>query len=396
MMYKSFKLMFLLTACALTTHAEPVDFSVNLGLEFRGFYQDPLFSTQGQGVQPSVYLEPEWKWRSENRKHRFSAIGFARWDEQDSERTHVDVRELYWSYNEGPWTTTLGVNKVFWGVTESVHLVDTINQTDLVEDLDQEDKLGQPMIHISNQQNWGRIELFVLPYFRERLFAGADGRFGLGFEVSDDSLFESGAEENHVDVALRYSHYIGDMDLGLHLFKGTDREPLLRFDEQQLNYIPYYQQMNQFGVDLQYTKEAWLWKLESIYRDTQTDQFWAAVGGFEYTLYQLNESDADLGLLLEYQYDGRSQSSAPTTADNDVFVAARYALNDSNDSSILGGMSYDVELGSVFVNLEAKTRLNDHLTVDLSLRALTHTDPEDNAFVFNRNDYVELSFNWFY
>ncbi len=388
--------MCLLTACALTTHAEPVDFSINLGLEFRGFYQDPLFPAQGRGVQPSVYVEPEWKWRSENRKHRFSAIAFARWDEQDDERSHADLRELYWSYTEGAWTTTLGVNKVFWGVAESVHLVDTINQTDLVEDLDQEDKLGQPMLHISNQQNWGRLELFVLPYFRERLFAGADGRFGLGFDVSDDSLFESGAEERHVDVALRYSHYIGDMDLGLHVFKGTDREPLLNFDQQQQQFIPYYQQMNQFGVDLQYTKEAWLWKLEAIYRDTQVDQFWAAVGGFEYTLFQINDSDADLGLLMEYQYDGRNESSALTTADNDLFLAARYALNDSNDSSILGGMSYDVELGSVFVNLEAKTRLNDHLTVDLSYRALTRTDPEDNAFIFNRNDYVELTFNWFY
>ena len=49
----------------------------------------------------------------------------------------------------------VGVGKVFWGVTESQHLVDIINQTDLVENIDTEDKLGQPMLETTWLQNWG-------------------------------------------------------------------------------------------------------------------------------------------------------------------------------------------------------------------------------------------------
>ena len=58
------------------------------------------------------------------------------------------------------------------GVTESRHLVDVLNQVDGVEDIDEEDRLGQPMINISTQRDWGSVDLFVLPGFRERTFAG--------------------------------------------------------------------------------------------------------------------------------------------------------------------------------------------------------------------------------
>ena len=87
---------------------------------------------------------------------RISIVGFARADSQDDERSHADLREAYWGYESDDWDVIIGVNKVFWGVTESRHLVDVINQTDLVEDIDQEDKLGQPMINIATQRNWGQ------------------------------------------------------------------------------------------------------------------------------------------------------------------------------------------------------------------------------------------------
>ena len=70
----------------------------------------------------------------------------------------------------------VGLRKVFWGVTESQHLVDIINQTDLVESLDGEEKLGQPMINYALINDWGTLDLYLLPYFRERTFSGINGR----------------------------------------------------------------------------------------------------------------------------------------------------------------------------------------------------------------------------
>ncbi|MFA0280087.1 hypothetical protein AB4489_26825, partial [Vibrio sp. 10N.222.55.F8] len=95
-----------------------------------------------------------------------------------------------------------GVGKVFWGVTESAHLVDVVNQTDAIESVDGESKLGQSMVHFTSIKDWGTIDAMLLPYFRERTFAGEDGRLRTPVPVSDDALYESSREEKHVDVAL--------------------------------------------------------------------------------------------------------------------------------------------------------------------------------------------------
>ncbi len=322
--------------------------------------------------------------------------GFARADSQDAERTHADIRELYLSYESGNWDLLAGINKVFWGVAESRHLVDVINQTDLVEDIDQEDKLGQAMINLNMQKDWGRIGIYLLPWFRERTFPGMEGRLRGPLPVENDAAqYESAAEQHHLNVALRYSHYFGDVDIGLHLFEGTNREPLFTLNDRGQLY-PEYKQMTQLGLDLQYTGEAWLWKLEAIARDTEDDEFLAAVAGFEYTRFQIAETDADLGLLLEYQYDGRDTDIQLTTADNDLFVGARLALNDIDDTSILAGAVHDLETEAMFYNLEGETRIAENLNAELRLRIFSDISDSDPLFPFRNDDYVQIRLSWFY
>lgn len=390
-------LIILISYPVLNAWGEPTDFSLRTGIETRYFNQSPRLNSQLNSSQLSFFIEPEVSWRSDDRNYRFNFIGFGRIDNQDSERTHLDIRELHWSFSDGNWSTLIGINKVFWGVTESVHLVDTINQTDLVENIDQEEKLGQPMIRVGYQADWGLIQLYYLPYFRERNFPGPKGRFGFGLPINDTTpLYESNDKQRHIDLALRYSHYIGDIDVGLHIFSGTNREP--RFISQnistQLN--PFYEQMVQFGIDLQYTREAWLWKLETIHRNTETDDFWAAVGGFEYTLFQVFNSNADLGLLMEYQHDDRNRLSGPTIANNDIFLAARYALNDSQDTSVLAGIAIDMDNHTQFINIEAERRFGENLSAELRLRSFNNVDPTDIIATFEKDDHVQLSLNWFF
>lgn len=376
--------------------AEEIDFSTSISLELRGFTQSTDSIYEANGIVASVFIEPEIKWRSNDRKNRFSFVGFGRYDEQDPQRSHFDIRELFWSHNSGDWTTLIGINKVFWGVTESVHLVDVINQTDLVEDIDQEAKMGQPMIHISNQKNWGKLDFYVLPYFRERTFPSINGRFNFGLNIANDAIYESNSNENNIDLAFRYSHYIGDVDFGFHLFDGTNREPRLIANTEFTELTPVYDQMSQVGVDIQYTNESWLWKLESIYRDTDIDGFFATVAGFEYTVFQINQSTADLGLLLEYQYDGRNRLSAPIISNNDLFLAIRYAFNDSQDTSVLAGVVVDTENHTTFFNIEAQRRIGKNLSAELRIRALTNVDENDIAYAFENDDYVQLLLSWYF
>ncbi len=368
-----------------------------VGVDTQAFWLDGRYPHQSDDYSVSLLLQPEFYWRNDGGNQRVSIVGFARADLQDSERSHADVREAYWGYESDDWDVIVGINKVFWGVAESRHLVDVINQADLVEDIDQEDKLGQPMINLNLQRDHGRFELYILPWFRERTFPGPDGRLRAPLPVDDDhAIYESSAEQSHVDFALRYSHYIGDVDIGAHVFEGTSREPRFTIAPEGDRLFPVYDQMTQVGVDLQYTRDAWLWKFEAIGRDTRRDSFLAAVGGFEYTFYGVSDSAADIGLLLEVLYDGRDANAPPTAFDNDVFVGTRLALNDANDTSLLAGVAVDTDTQELFFNVEAERRFGDNLSVELRLRTFTSSKPHETLYAFKRDDYIQLRLSWYY
>lgn len=361
-------------------------------LEARAFTQDHKWAAQSDNLDLSLIVTPEFRYKSDDRTHRINFIPYLRANNVDAERSHGDLREAFYMYRGDEIELLAGANKVFWGVTESQHLVNIINQTDLIEDPDQEDYLGQPMVQIASQRDWGKISAYLMPYFRERTLTGEDGRLraALPYDTQSNPTYESSAEEWHTDMALRYSHYIGDFDIGLSYFSGTSREPTFNITPRG-ELRPHYGLINQFGLDLQYTTESWLWKFEAIGREGMGDKFAAAVGGFEYSFYQLFESDLDLGLLLEYQYDGRDTSKSPiTTANNDIFAAARLAFNDTQDSEILAGFTIDHETQDSFINLEAETRLGDNYQIELRARFIVGADQGEDLYDFARDDYIQL------
>jgi hypothetical protein len=382
---------------ASTSSADDWDITGFVGFDTQAFWLDGQYPNQENGLNPSLMLQPEFYWRSDDNQQRVTIVGFARVDSVDDERTHADLREAYWGLDGDGWDITAGISKVFWGVTESRHLVDVINQTDLVESIDEESKLGQPLVNLNLQRDYGRFGLYVMPYFRERTFPGVDGRFRAPLVVDTDKpIYESSDKEHHIDLALRYSHYIGDVDIGAHVFEGTSREARFVIAPEGDRLLPVYDQMTQFGVDVQYTAEAWLWKLEAIARDTQVDSFMAAVGGFEYTFYGVKDSSADVGMLLEYLYDGRNGVSPPTASDNDLFIGARLALNDADDSSVLAGVAVDLDTQELFLNIEAERRFGDSLSVELQLRTFMNAEPGDALFLVEQDDYLQLRLSWYY
>ena len=389
-------LAFLLSALVAGAGRASWDVSSNIDLTTRIFTEDARWPDQANSTaQLSIAGSSEFRWRGD--EARASIIPYLRYDETDDERSLADLREAYWAKEAESYELLIGVNTVFWGVTESVHLVDIINQTDAVADIDGEDKLGQPMINLELQRDWGLVSVYVLPYFRERTFAGEDGRLRTPLPVdTDNAQYESSDEENHVDLALRYSHYFGNVDIGVSAFSGTNREPRLLPNADGDKLIPYYDQINQLGLDLQYTIDAWLWKLEAIARDTQNDSFTAAVGGFEYTFYQVADSAADVGALLELQYDGRAEDEPLTLTDNDLFAGIRLALNDTQDTTVLTGMGYDLETSETYLNIEAERRLGEDSVLELRARFFTNADPSDTGYAIENDDYLQLQLSQYF
>ena len=372
-----------------------------VGVELRGFSSPGLLQGQDDDFTGSLVLEPEYFYEWRDGRDRFVARPFLRLDSADDERSHGDLRELYWQRVGDGYELDVGLRKVFWGVAESLHLVDIINQTDAVEDLDGEDKLGQPMVRLGLSRSWGFLQLYVMPYFRERTFPGVDGRLRAPLPVDDDAAFyESGAEEGHVDFALRYSHVIGDVDLGLSYFRGTSREPRLIVAErgQEKVLVPFYPQIDQVGLDVQGTFDAWLLKLEAIARwsndaDSNAPGFGdhlAAVAGFEYTFFDLRGSGLDVGLLAEYQWDERDELTT-TPAQDDLFVATRLAFNDVQSTELLAGGSVDLGTGAVFVNVEGSRRLGERYELEVRLRAFAGAESQDPLAAFLEDDYLQLT-----
>jgi hypothetical protein len=246
---------------------------------------------------------------------------------------------------------------------------------------------------LSTQQDWGALSLFVLPGFRERTFPGKEGRLRLPLVTDGDADYQSDAGRRHVDFAVRYAHYLGAWDFGAHYFKGTGREPRLVLDSGFTRLIPTYDLINQLGADVQYTHEGWLWKFEGLWRAQHGDHFAAATAGFEYTLYQIRDSDADLGLLMEYSLDDRSDDPAqapPTLFDDDLFVGARLTLNDVQSTELLAGFVVDRDDRSTQLSIEAERRLDNHWSLELESLWFLNSDNSDFVAAFRDDSYVTL------
>lgn len=370
--------------------AGAVELAGFLSADGRFFPNGPLHKGQA-GNDASITLEPELYHEWNRLSLTFKP--FLRINSADDERSHSDVREFMFLWYNDDWELRIGTGKVFWGVTESQHLVDIINQTDAIEAIDGEAKLGQPMAHLSVIADFGVFELYILPYFRQRTFPGEKGRLRAP-EVVDTSnaRYESSRENRHVDAALRYSHTIDAWEIGLSYFYGTTRDPSL-LQESDNNetpvLIPFYEIINQSGLELQLVADAWLWKLETIYRSGQGEEdFYALTGGFEYTFTGMTPGGADIGALAEWLYDERGEN-AGTPFYNNILLGARIAFNDAAGTEALMGIIRHLELRSANFTLESSRRLNDNWKIAIEA-LLIHDRSEGFMNSLRKDSYVQL------
>ncbi len=395
--YSSFAACWLCLATA-NAHAWNVDLRGDVGVEARGFWESARFHGQTD-ADSSLLLRPELHLEREGGHEQVVLAPFLRVDSSDAERTRADLRELAWTKAWDVWELRLGVQHVFWGVAESTHVVDIINQTDQIENPDGEDKLGQPMATLALVRPWGTVDLMVMPWFRERTFPGKHGRLRTPVPVDvDNARYESHAKAKHVDFAVRYSVNWDSLDLGIHQFHGTNREPLLvpSLDARgHPRLTPFYTQIDQTGVDLLYAVGGWLFKYEGIYRSGQGDGFTSMVGGFEYTWAGLANSFVDFGLLLELNYDSRGRV-ATTPFNRDVFVGVRFAPNDTAGTQILAGVLLDVVDDETLLNVEVQRRLGEHWRLGVELRAFDSPQRSGPLAWIDADDYLGLEISRFF
>ncbi len=330
---------------------------------------------------------------------------FARIDQRDDERTHTDFRELILTTTGDNWEFSGGLGTVFWGVTESRHLVDVINQTDGVDSVDGEDKLGQLMLNLNLFRDVGEFQFYLLPHFRERTFAGIDGRPFVGALVDEGrAQFESDRGDRNIDGAVRWSQSYDYWDVGLHYFNGTARDPLLTpvvsngallTQDGVVVLAPRYIQMEQVGLDAQGLYGDLSVKAEIVGRyGDEIDNHVELVSGIEYTLVGVYER-IDLGIVAEYLWDERGDE-ATHPFQNDLLAGFRFALNDERSTDALLGIIQDLDGGATTLSLEASTRVFDAHRLSLEARHFANTSDDASFAAFRDESFIKLDFSYFF
>lgn len=387
------------------------EFDASVTLQLRDFPDEGLLGERR--VHPSLALEFEYFREWNQGADSFTLVPFLRYDVRDDRRTRGDLREAFLTHVGDGFEIHAGLRRVFWGQTESKHLVDVLNQVDLIENVDEEDRLGQPMLNLTLLRDWGVIEAYVLPGFRERTFASTDGRFTGPFEIAEARSGIRRVASGRVDWALRWSHLIGEVELGLAWFDGTNREP--EFEPVgpveagvPIRLQPRYRAMTQASLDAQYIRGDWAWKLELLRRGGDSPSHVAFVAGFERTLIGVFDTRADLGLLAEYLYDDRDRRTPLLSFASDVFLGLRLAFNDLADSDLLAGVIVDHRSGRQVWSVEAGTRLGQHWRLAFEGRAFRGaralrpgvledlTEPGRQWGAIARDDYLQFELTRFF
>lgn len=410
--------------CLCATPALATTLGGTLELQARSFFkQDDDRHSASVAVRPTLFHA--W---NENRT-RLEAELFYRLDSLDDRRSHGDVRSLYVQHLGRDWEALAGFARVNWGVTESRKLVDVINQTDFVEDIGTDDKLGQPMLALTLLRDVGTLDLFVMPYQRARTFTGPKGQPRIGFDFApEEARYESSRRQRRVDVAGRFRMRFGALDLNLSAFDGTARDPdilpclrrgsdfegteerancdllsavpppdqplpdvvlnllqtlglvpddetlMAQFIAEQtprvlanLVLVPDYARLQQLGLEAQYVTGGWALKLEAVARKRGSTHSHAAVAGFEYALPRFFETGWEVSALAEYLYDER-RTLINSRSDNDLFVASRISLNDIAGTELLAGFFMDHSGNDHLMQIEASRRFGQHWRGTLTAR----------------------------
>lgn len=371
-----------------------------VALEGRTFFEEPQLSIQDDQHTASLVLEPEYYHEFSGGDDVLTLRPFLRYDPADPQRNHFDLRQADWLHVVDNLEFRFGVSKVFWGVVETKHLVDVINQTDAVEDVDGEDKLGQPTVQVAYSHNLGTLRLFYLPYFRERTFLGQESRLR-GLMPVDSSLtgYRANLKEWAPNGAVRYEGVWGDWDVGFAHFMGTSRDPRFLQNanaDSALVLTPFYDRMQQTSADIQYTTDAWLWKFEALTQNNSNERFAAVSAGVEYTFYGVFDSAMDIGVLAEYHRDDRGAGSAATLLDDDWSVGFRWVWNDEAGTEVLAGSMVDrnTQVSSYFA--EASSRLNDHWKLEMDVRLYESISQSDAEIGFDKDSHLKLKISRFF
>ncbi len=392
----------------------------SLGVESRAFRNDGDARTADQALGFLGRLEVR---HAHHGPVEEKARAYGRLDHFDQRRT-VLVPEEAWIQARGARVRLrAGVDVVNWTATEAFHPADVINARNLDSDLENLEKLGEPMVELQVRPFEGStIDLFFMPYFTSPRFTSPASRLSFvppDFAITGRRLL--GRDGTVVETtfgaqaAIQIRQVIGSADITVHAVHHMDRsQPQVLPDPGGRPFV-LFQTVIQVGGTYQQALGPIVAKVEAAARrfvapspereptlaSIVPDRDHAIVAaGVEYGIAHTSGSESTF--VVEGQAIFGADGAKPeirrglSPFQRDLLVGWRFAANDAQGREVFLGAIADLETWEeALVNVSYQQRLGETWVVAAGLRlfeAPATTGPPDASFSgLRRADHVRLT-----
>jgi hypothetical protein len=333
------------------------------------------------------------------------ARGMGRLDRFDSQRTVALPEEIWMQVRWRRIRLRAGYDIINWTATESVHPADIINARNLDSDLENPEKIGEPMVALQLRPLEGlSIEVLAMPYTTAPILPSPASHMSftpVGLDLRDHQLRLD--RTGHLarsrfapQGAIQVRQVLGPADITLHLVQHVDRnQPWLLVDPATLQPSLRFQTVTQLGGTAQYAVGALLAKVEwSVRRFTGA----AADAGLPGLLPNRNHGSVAGGLEWNWPHDNGSEATLVlegqsilgvdktmrrllTAFQRDALIGLRFAANDSASREVFVGGLMDLERWNEFlITASYQQRLGETWTIKAGLRIFEAPAPAQGTF----------------
>lgn len=394
-----------------------------VAFENRVFDDDDVAATEDAGIGMLGRVE----WRHPHAPLDEKVRVYGRLDALDDQRSILVVEEAWIQARVGSLRLRVGADIVNWTATEAFHPADVLNARNLDSDVENFEKLGEPMVMIQAGLFEGTtVQAFYMPVFMRTVFPSPASRLSFappGVDLGERRrLVDREGRFTNDDFghqgAVRIQQTLGSADLSVHALEQMDRlQPVVAVDVDDGLPVAVFQTVRQLGGTYQHAiGGGLLLKLEASYRwfvdaSPAPDLLFPSPNGPVPDLPDRDHGTVAVGLEYGVAHDGGSESTllaegqavlftdedsraALNPFQRDVLVGYRFALNDEDGKELLLSTIIDQErVGEFLVNASYGQRLGETWTVRLGVRVYeADADHPTGGFAqLDRADHVRFT-----
>jgi len=334
-----------------------------IGVEGAKFYNSTIVKGQSREFASTVAF-PTLKVNYKN-NHRVILSPFARWDGLDKERSHIDMREAYYSGTFKSIELNAGIQQVSWGNMIGPSVVNVINQSDEREDFLRSERLGQAQANLAYIRENFSATLFVIPFFRKKNFPDAQSPlFYFPVPIAENNVRVD--HKSSPSIAARITKRIESLDVAVSHFYGTNRMPNFALDYHTMTLNPHYKVQHQSNVELQHVFKNITSKLELANKWEDKSSYQCINAGLEYVVSNIFGSGIENTFYGEYLYDQWRKEKQFPFADA-YFLGSKLNFSDVQSSEVFIKFLSNREEFTPFINVECSRRVTSNGKIILSI-----------------------------